>query len=216
MHALSADGSCRARRGAAARLTPVRRSAPALGGTRARPGEAALSAAVERGATVRDVIAPGLHVLFCGINPGRWSGAVGHHFAHPNNRFWRVLQLAGFTADLLGPAEERRLLASGLGITNLVARTTASAADVSADELRRGSDALERKVRRLRPRAVAFLGLGAYRTAFGRRHAEPGLQPERIGAAAVWVLPNPSGLQAHYQLDALVELFGALRLATEP
>jgi TDG/mug DNA glycosylase family protein len=176
-----------------------------------RPDAAALAAAVERGATVPDVIAPDLLVLFCGINPGRWSGAVGHHFAHPGNRFWKALHLSGFTGGLLAPADERRLLDERIGITNLVARTTAAAADLSAEELRAGAAALERKVRRCTPRALVFLGVGAYRTAFGRSRAAVGRQPERIGDTETWVLPNPSGLQAHYQLDELAAQFRTLR-----
>lgn len=160
------------------------------------------------------MIAPGLLVLFCGINPGRWSGAVGHHFAHPGNRFWKVLQRSGFTDELLAPADERRLLEHRVGITNLVARTTAAAADLSTEELRRGAAELEEKVRRFAPRAVAFLGVGAYRTAFGERGAAVGRQQERTGDAEAWVLPNPSGLQAHYQLGQLVEQFQRLRDAT--
>lgn len=166
------------------------------------------------GARVPDLVGPDLDVLFCGINPGRWSGAVGHHFAHPGNRFWKVLHLAGFTGELLVPDQERRLLDVGLGVTNLVARTTATAAELSVDELRAGAAALRRKVARHRPRAVAFLGLGAYRTAFGLRRAALGEQAERLERALVWVLPNPSGLQAHYpvpvQVDHLRALGGAI------
>ncbi len=161
---------------------------------------------------VPDVVAPGLDVLFCGINPGRWSGAVGHHFAHPGTRFWRALHLSGFTGRQLDPAEERLLLACGLGITNLVDRTTAAASDLSAAELRKGSTVLERKVRRLRPRAVAFLGMGAFRVAFGRPRAAVGRQPELLAGAVVWLLPNPSGLQAAYGLDGVVEQLRALRV----
>lgn len=168
-----------------------------------RPSSAELARAAARGARVPDVIGPGLDVLFCGINPGRWSGAVGHHFAHPGNRFWKALHLAGFTDELLSPETERRLLDARLGITNLVARTTATAAELSADELRRGMAGLRRKVTRHGPRAVAFLGLGAYRTAVQRPRAELGEQAERLGLAAVWVVANPSGLQAHYPLAAL-------------
>jgi len=180
-----------------------------------RPSEAALAAAVVRRAKVPDVIGPDLRVLFCGINPGRWSGAVGHHFAHPGNRFWKALHLAGFTDEVVSPREERSLLACGVGVTNLVARTTAAAADLNPEELRRGMAVLERKVRRFRPRVVAVLGLGAYRTAFGHPGAGVGCQPERLGPAALWVLPNPSGLQAHYQLDSLVEQFRRLRTAVD-
>ena len=160
---------------------------------------------------VPDVAARGLDVLFCGINPGRWSGAVGHHFAHPGNRFWKAIHLAGFTDRQLDPAEERLLVDYGIGITNLVGRTTAAAADLDARELREGVAALERKVRRLRPRTVAFLGMGAFRVAFGRQRVAAGRQPEPLAGAAVWVLPNPSGLQATYGLDQLVDQLRELR-----
>lgn len=162
---------------------------------------------------MRDVIGDGLDVLFCGINPGRWSGAVGHHFAHPGNRFWKALHRSGFTDVELSPDDERRLLDFRLGVTNLVRRTTAAASELSKDELRAGAVALERKLRRAKPTTLAVLGLGAYRTAFGRARAALGLQPERIGGCAVWVLPNPSGLQAHYGLERIVEEMVALRLA---
>ena len=157
------------------------------------------------------MVAPDLDVLFCGVNPGRWSGAVGHHFAHPGNRFWKVLYLAGFTARLLDPAEERLLLDERIGITNLVRRTTASAADLDPTELREGAVALERKVRQLHPRSVAFLGMGAFRVAFRRPRARAGRQPELLADAVVWLLPNPSGLQATYGLDELVEQLRTLR-----
>jgi TDG/mug DNA glycosylase family protein len=157
------------------------------------------------------VAAHGLDVLFCGINPGRRSGAVGHHFAHPGNRFWKALHVAGFTDRQLDPAEERLLLSYGIGITNLVERTTAAAADLAPDELRKGALSLERKLRRIRPRSVAFLGMSAFRVAFGRPHAKAGPQPEPLGGAHVWVLPNPSGLQVAYGLDQMVDHLRALR-----
>jgi TDG/mug DNA glycosylase family protein len=150
-------------------------------------------------------------VLFCGINPGLYSGAVGHHFARPGNRFWKALHGAGFTPEVLSPFEERRLLEGGVGVTNLVDRATANADEVTPDELREGGRRLERKVRRLRPGVVAFLGVTAYRMAFGRPKAIIGEQPERIGETRVWVLPNPSGRTAAYQLPALVEAFRAVR-----
>src|SRR6185295_18508802 len=176
-----------------------------------RPTKDEIAAAV--GSTVRDLIAPGLDVLFCGINPGLYSGATGHHFARPGNRFWRTLQAAGFTDRLVRPWEERRLLEHGVGITNLVARATATAAELAPDELRAGRGRLERKVRRYRPGAVAVLGIGAYRAAFGRPKAGVGRQPEVLGGAPLWVLPNPSGLNANHQLDDLARAFGALREA---
>ena len=149
-------------------------------------------------------------MLFCGINPGLYSGAVGHHFARPGNRFWPALYRSGFTSRLLGPFEESELLAENLGVTNIVRRTTARADELSPDELRRGAEALRRKVRRRRPRWLALLGLGAYRVGFGDAHASVGPQDIAIGATRVWLLPNPSGLNAHYQLDALAARFAEL------
>jgi TDG/mug DNA glycosylase family protein len=168
--------------------------------------------AAAEGASVPDVTAPGLTILFCGINPGLYSGAVGHHFARPGNRFWRALHAAGFTARVLSPFEERDLLPLGLGITNLVDRATATAGRLSIGELREGRPALERKLRRLRPASLAMLGITAYRTAFDRPTATMGNQPDhRIGRTRVWVLPNPSGLNAHYRPADLAEAFRALR-----
>jgi double-stranded uracil-DNA glycosylase len=173
------------------------------------PGEIRAAA----GRPIPDVVAPKLRVLFCGINPGLYSAAVGHHFARPGNRFWRVLAEAGLTARVLRPDEQRLLLGRRLGVTNLVARSTAAADELAADELVRGARRLARKVRRLRPRFVAILGVGAYRVAFGHPRATPGPQPERLGPARLWVLPNPSGLNAGYQLPELVRLFAALARA---
>ena len=174
-----------------------------------KPSRADLLAAKDK--TVRDVIAPSLRVLFCGINPGLYSGATGHHFARPGNRFWPTLYQAGFTPRLLAPAEERELLVSGYGITNLVARATAMADELSNEELVAGQRRLRAKVKRYQPQVVAVLGISAYRTAFDQKVAALGQQPERLGNAAVWVLPNPSGLNAHYQLADLVHHFTALR-----
>ena len=176
-----------------------------------RPTKQELAAAA--GKRIPDVIAPGLRVLFCGINPGLYSGAVGHHFARPGNRFWKVLHRAGFTDRELSPFDDRELLDVGIGITNLVNRTTAAAAELDAAELRRGATRLARKVDRYRPRFVAFAGMGAYRTAFRRPRAALGRQPEALSGAVVWLLPNPSGAQAAYQLDDLVREFRALRRA---
>ena len=176
-----------------------------------RPTRADLEAA--RGTGVRDVIAPRLRVLFVGINPGLYTAAIGHHFGRPGNRFWKALHLAGFTPRGLSPYEERELLSLGLGVTNLVNRATASADELADDGLRRGARALLRKIRRYRPAFVAFLGIGAYRTAFGRPKATLGEQPERIGASRVWLLPNPSGRTAGYQLDAIVDELRRLRRA---
>jgi TDG/mug DNA glycosylase family protein len=164
---------------------------------------------------VPDLIGPGLSVLFCGINPGLYSAATGHHFARPGNRFWPALHAAGFTDRLLKPWEEKLLLQHGIGITNLVSRATAAAAELSEDELRAGRQRLLGKVRRFRPRCVAIVGIGAYRTAFERPHAGLGLQPEQLHTAALWVLPNPSGLNANHQLPDLVRAFRAVREFTE-
>lgn len=167
------------------------------------------------GKTVPDLIAKGLRVLFCGINPGLYSGAVGHHFARPGNKFWPALQNSGFTEHLLSPFDERELLKLGCGITNVVARTTATAAELSIEELAEGGRRLEAKVRRYRPRVLAILGIGAYRSAFAVPKAQLGRQPETIGETVVWVLPNPSGLNAHYQPKDLARLFSELRLEIE-
>jgi TDG/mug DNA glycosylase family protein len=178
-----------------------------------KPTRADLLAAQDK--TVRDVIAPRLHVLFCGINPGLYSGATGHHFARPGNRFWPTLHRAGFTPRQLHPSEERELLVYGYGITNLVARATTSADELAPDELVAGQRRLKSRVKRYQPQAVAILGISAYRTAFAQKAAWLGEQPERLANAIVWVLPNPSGLNAHYQLSALVEHFRTLRQAVE-
>jgi TDG/mug DNA glycosylase family protein len=177
------------------------------------PTRAELLAARDR--TVRDVIAPGLQVLFCGINPGLYTAWAGHHFARPGNRFWPVLHAAGFTPRRLEPGEERELLALGYGVTNLVMRTTATAAELAPDELRAGGRRLIAKVRRYRPRVLAVLGVSAYRAAFDARRASVGEQEERLGGARVWILPNPSGLNANYQMPELIRLFTALRLSVE-
>jgi double-stranded uracil-DNA glycosylase len=175
----------------------------------ARPSKADLAAAAGKG--LGDVIGPGLDVLFCGINPGLYSAATGFHFARPGNRFWPALHAAGFTPRRFEPSENRRLLELGYGLTNLVNRGTAAADELSPDELVAGGRRLAAKVRRYRPRAVAFVGLGAYRTAFGRPKATLGLQPEPLEGAEVWLLPSPSGLNANHQLPDLVKLFRALR-----
>lgn len=166
------------------------------------------------GKTVPDVIAPDLHVLFCGINPGLYTAAVGHHFARPGNRFWPALHKSGFTNRLLSPFEEDELLKHGLGITNVVARTTATAAELTKQDYVKGGDALRAKVRRYQPRILAVLGVGAFREAFTQPKALLGEQKDRLGDARVWVLPNPSGLNANYQLPDLVKLFRELRAAT--
>jgi len=167
--------------------------------------------AAAAGRTVPDLIASGLGVLFCGINPGLYSGATGHHFARPGNRFWPALEAAGFTERVLRPWEEAGLLEVGVGITNLVERATATAAELPPAELQVGRRMLERKAKRFRPRCVAVLGIGAFRTAFERPQAAVGPQPEQLGSSALWVLPNPSGLNANHQLPDLARAFGALR-----
>ena len=178
-----------------------------------KPSPAQLEAA--RAKKVRDLVAPDLAVLFCGINPGLYSGAVGHHFARPGNRFWPALHGSGFTPRLLSPFEESELLAHGLGVTNFVMRTTATAAELSREELEASGRRLKAKVRRLRPRWLAPLGVTAYRRAFGRPKAVVGPQEDVIATTRIWLLPNPSGLNAHYQLPALIAEFARLRAAVE-
>ena len=149
-------------------------------------------------------------MLFCGINPGLYTAASGCHFGRPGNRFWPTLHRAGFTPRLFAPSEQRELLQVGCGITNMVARATATADELTAEELVEGGRKLAAKVRRYKPRYLAVVGIGAYRTAFARPKAKLGLQEETIGDTKVWVLPNPSGLNANYQAGALVELFREL------
>jgi TDG/mug DNA glycosylase family protein len=165
------------------------------------------------GRSIPDLIAANLDVLFCGINPGLYSAATGHHFARPGNRFWPALHAAGFTPRRLQPWEERELLDYGCGITNLVARGTASAAELHPEEFRAGRARLERLVRRYRPRIVAIVGVGAYRIAFGRPKATLGRQPEALNGADVWVLPSTSGLNANHRPDDFTRAFRAVRLA---
>ncbi len=170
-----------------------------------------LAAAVDR--RLPDVLGDGLTVLFCGINPGLWSAATGHHFARPGNRFWPALHASGFTPGLLRPDEQALLPSFGLGLTNVVSRASARAAELSVEELRAGGDELRDKVARHRPRWLAVLGVTAYRTAFGDRRAEVGPAAEPLGATGVWVLPNPSGLNAHWTPQALAGELARLRLA---
>lgn len=181
--------------------------------TQPRPTQADLLAASDK--TLTDVIAPNLRILFCGINPGLYSAYTGHHFARPGNRFWPTLYAAGFTPRLLKPAEQRELLAYGYGITNVVERTSATAAELSAAELEAGGAQLLAKLERLTPQVVAILGVTAYRAAFRRPKAQMGEQPAGLGPARLWILPNPSGLNAHYTLPALAEVFREFRLAVE-
>jgi double-stranded uracil-DNA glycosylase len=179
----------------------------------ARPTAAELCAA--HGSTIHDVIAPDLRVLFCGINPGLWSAVVDQHFARPGNRFWPALHGSGFTPRLFGPAEQDRLLALGLGITNVAARATARADELTADELREGGRILAAKVARYKPRWLAVVGITAFRTAFDRPRAAIGPQPETISDTPVWVLPNPSGLNALWTAPKLANEFRLLREASE-
>lgn len=165
------------------------------------------------GKTLPDVIAPNLRVLFCGINPGLYTAAVGHHFARPGNRFWPALYQSGFTDRLMSPFEERELLQRRIGISNVVPHATASAAELTRADFIAGGRRLAAKVKRYQPRIVAVLGVGAYRQAFDKPKAQIGLQPERIRDAQVWVLPNPSGLNANYQLPEITRLFVELRKA---
>ncbi|HEY8986846.1 MAG TPA: G/U mismatch-specific DNA glycosylase [Streptomyces sp.] len=175
--------------------------------------QADLEAARDR--LVPDVAAPGLRVLFCGINPGLMTAATGHHFARPGNRFWPVLHLSGFTPRQLKPAEQEELLSYGLGITNVVARASPRADELSAEEYQEGGRLLTAKVTRLAPRWLAVVGITAYRAAFGDRHARVGAQERTIGDTRVWVLPNPSGLNAHWTAATMAEEFARLREAAQ-
>lgn len=174
-----------------------------------KPTKADLEAAVHK--TVPDLVAPDLKVLFCGINPGLYTAALGHHFGRPGNRFWPALHGAGFTPRLFKPWEEHALLPLGYGITNMVPRTTAAASELAPDEYVEGGKRLTGLVQRYTPRVVAFLGIGAYRSAFGRPKAQLGLQDERLDASRLWALPSPSGLNANHQLADLVALLRELR-----
>ncbi|HUZ43537.1 MAG TPA: G/U mismatch-specific DNA glycosylase [Acidimicrobiales bacterium] len=164
-------------------------------------------------AGIPDLVGPGLRVLFCGINPGLRSAELGLHFGGRGNRFWKVLYGAGFTDRVLDPSEQARLPGLGVGITNLVERPTTAASQLTPDELRAGARALEQRVHGLAPEWVAFVGIQAYRQGFDRRSAKVGKQPERLGPAGLWVLPNPSGLQAHYSLADMIDAFAGLRQA---
>ena len=178
-----------------------------------RPSPRDLTAARDK--TIPDVIAPGLRVLFAGINPGLYSAATGYHFARPGNRFWPALHAAGFTDRVLRPEEQQQLLPLGLGITNVVARATARADELTPAEIRAGAGVLAAKVERLAPRWIAIVGITVYRTAFGRPGAMTGRQEQTLGGAGLWVLPNPSGLNAHYAGPRLADAFGELREAAD-
>ncbi|QJW93942.1 G/U mismatch-specific DNA glycosylase [Frigoriglobus tundricola] len=157
-----------------------------------------------------DVLAPNLDVIFCGINPAATAAAAGHNFSDPSNRFWPVLHLSGFTDERLDPRDERRLLEFGCGITAVVRRPAKRAGEVTPDEFRRARRGFEAKVRRYAPRSVAFLGKRAYCAMIGRPDVDWGLQPAFAGAVA-WVLPNPSGLNRGFPLEALVRAYSELR-----
>ena len=178
-----------------------------------RPTPADLAAA--RDLTIPDIVAPGLRVLFSGINPGLYSAATGHHFARPGNRFWPALHRSGFTPRQLRPDEQEQLIGLGLGITNIVARATARADELTDQELRDGGRALLAKAERVAPRWLAVVGVTAYRTAFGQARAVVGPQDLTAGSTRVWVLPNPSGLNAHWPMPKLIEAFRDLRLYAE-
>lgn len=165
--------------------------------------------------TVPDIIAPNLRVLFCGINPSLSSAAEQAHFATPGNRFWPSLHKGGFTPRQLAPGENAELLKYGLGVTNLVARATASAAELSDDEYPVGVAALQAKCEQYQPQFVTMLGLGAYRLGFGEKKAKIGLQQRTLGLTRLYVLPNPSGLNAHYPPQKLADLFAELRDFTQ-
>jgi TDG/mug DNA glycosylase family protein len=174
-----------------------------------RPTRADLDAARDR--TIPDVIAPGLRIVFAGINPGLYSAATGYHFARPGNRFWPALYRSGFTDRLFRPDEQEQLLGLGLGITNIVARATARASELRPEEFLAGARILNEKIARLQPRWLAVVGVTAYRAAFGRRDAKVGRQGEVIGKTRIWVLPNPSGLNAHWSAASLAAEFARLR-----
>jgi double-stranded uracil-DNA glycosylase len=178
-----------------------------------KPNREELQAAYGKG--VPDIIADNLKVLFCGINPGLYTAAIGHHFGRPGNRFWPALYRAGFTPRLLTPYEERDLLEWGYGITNVVNKATVGEGELSREDLAEGGRRLVRLIQEYRPQYFALLGIGAYRTAFGKPKAKLGRQEETIGGSVLWVLPNPSGLNAHYQIEDLAALFRELRESVE-
>lgn len=178
-----------------------------------KPTKQQLAAAVN--GTVPDVIAPNLKVLFVGINPGLYSAATRRHFARPGNRFWPALRDGGFTDGLMSPFDNEKLLARGYGITNICRRATNAADELTKDELIRGAKTLIRKVRKFRPHIVAILGVGSYRTAFKRPDAQVGRQPETIGDSVIWLLPNPSGLNAHFIPSKLTVIFRQLKAESD-
>lgn len=164
------------------------------------------------GKTIPDLISTDLKVLFCGINPGLYSGATGYHFARPGNRFWPALNAAGYTEEILKPDQGAMLLAAGYGITNLVERSTASAAEVTSEELISGRLMLEQKLQKFSPAILAVLGITAFHTAFDCNDAAFGLQKGKLKNVEIWILPKPSGLNAHFTPPALAEAFRDLYL----
>ena len=181
--------------------------------TRFKPTRAEVLASVDK--RLPDIIGPGLKVLFCGTNPGLYSAAIGRHFGRPGNRFWPALHAGGFTPRLYSPWEDDDLLAFGYGLTNIGERATAMASELSDAELKAASRRLRDRVELHAPRYLGIVGIGAYRTAFGRKKAEFGLQTERIGDTKIWLLPSTSGLNAHYQPSSLAKLFRDLHHAVE-
>jgi double-stranded uracil-DNA glycosylase len=180
---------------------------------RRRPSPAEIAAA--RGRSIPDLVAPGLRVLFAGINPSLYSAATGYHFARPGNRFWPALHQSGFTSHQLRPEEQPQLLELGLGITNVVARATARADELDAAELRSGGHALAELAASFDVSILAILGVTAYRAAFSAPQAIVGPQDERLGGARVWILPNPSGLNASWPMPRLAEAFRELRVRVD-
>jgi TDG/mug DNA glycosylase family protein len=160
-----------------------------------------------------DVIEPGLSLIFCGINPGMRAASTGHHFEGRNNRFWRVLHLAGFTPEQIRPQHDRTLLRYGCGLTTVVPRATAQAAELSRAEIELAGDDFRRKIEQYAPRYVAFLGKMALAAISGTRNVDWGLQAAPFGGARTWVLPNPSGLNRAFDLDALVAAYREVRVA---
>ncbi|EDX87739.1 Uracil DNA glycosylase superfamily [Synechococcus sp. PCC 7335] len=177
-----------------------------------RPTKAEVAAC--HGQTMPDIIAPNLDVLFCGINPSLYSVAIGHHFGRPGNRFWKALHKAGFTDRLYDPSEDASLLELGYGITNMAPRATARADELSKAEIRAGRQLLADKIQTYRPKCIAFLGITAYRLAFSMPKAKVGPQPDWKDTQ-IWALPNPSGLNAHYQVDDLAEVYSWALAAVE-
>jgi TDG/mug DNA glycosylase family protein len=174
-----------------------------------RPSKTQIASA--HGATIPDILSFGLDVVFCGINPSLYSAAVGHHFARPGNRFWKALHESGFTDRLLSPFEDGLLPAFGLGLTNMVARATSAAEELSVVELVTGASILARKIMSWEPKILAVLGVSAYRIAFGDPGARVGPQDRRLGSTGVWLLPNPSGLNAHYRPADIAACLAQLR-----